>query len=103
MYGVAGAHRPIFTESDAYFYNLDDPNLGSRPNLTHSMRKKVVHDRSRSLEHSYLFVVASRYRIPPSNDRSPDNCTYIGNIVEVRFVLCVVRPHTKSYDVVFHV
>ena len=27
MYGVAGANRPIFVESDAYFYNLDDPKL----------------------------------------------------------------------------
>ena len=27
MYGAAGANRPIFTESDAYFYNLDDPTV----------------------------------------------------------------------------
>ena len=26
MYGVAGANCPICTESDAYFYNIDDPN-----------------------------------------------------------------------------
>ena len=27
MYGVAGEKRPIFYESDAFLYNLDDPNL----------------------------------------------------------------------------
>ena len=27
--GVAGANRTIFTESDAYFYNLDDPAVRS--------------------------------------------------------------------------
>ena len=25
MYVVAGANRPIFNESNAYLYNLDDP------------------------------------------------------------------------------
>jgi hypothetical protein len=25
MYGVAGEKRPIFSESDAFLYNLDDP------------------------------------------------------------------------------
>ncbi len=29
MYGVAGEKRPIFLESDAFLYNLDDPTLGS--------------------------------------------------------------------------
>ena len=27
MYGVAEANRPIFTESDAYFYKLDVKDL----------------------------------------------------------------------------
>ena len=27
MYGVAGGNRPIFVESDAFFYNLDDPTI----------------------------------------------------------------------------
>ena len=27
MYGVTGANRPIFVESDAFLYNLDDPNV----------------------------------------------------------------------------
>ena len=26
-FGVAGANSPIFTESDAYVYNLDDPGF----------------------------------------------------------------------------
>jgi hypothetical protein len=26
MYGAAGEKRPIFLESDAFLYNLDDPN-----------------------------------------------------------------------------
>ncbi len=26
MYGVAGEKRPIFLESDAFLYNLDDPS-----------------------------------------------------------------------------
>ncbi len=26
MYGVAGEKRPIFLESDAFSYNIDDPN-----------------------------------------------------------------------------
>jgi hypothetical protein len=25
MYGVAGEKRPIFSESDAFLHNLDDP------------------------------------------------------------------------------
>jgi hypothetical protein len=29
-YGVAGANRPIYEESDAYFYNLDDPTIGEK-------------------------------------------------------------------------
>jgi hypothetical protein len=28
MYGVAGEKRPIFSESDAFLYNLDDPTIG---------------------------------------------------------------------------
>jgi hypothetical protein len=28
MYGVAGEKRPIFLESDAFSYNLDDPTIG---------------------------------------------------------------------------
>jgi hypothetical protein len=27
MYGVAGEKRPIFYESDAFLYNLGDPNI----------------------------------------------------------------------------
>jgi hypothetical protein len=27
MYGVAGERRPIFLESDAFSYDLDDPTL----------------------------------------------------------------------------
>jgi hypothetical protein len=27
MYGVAGKKRPIFVESDAFLYNLGDPNI----------------------------------------------------------------------------
>jgi hypothetical protein len=27
MYGVAGEKRPIFLESDAFLYNLNDPTL----------------------------------------------------------------------------
>ncbi len=30
MYGVAGEKRPIFLESDASLYNLDDPSI-NRP------------------------------------------------------------------------
>jgi hypothetical protein len=30
MYGVAGEKRPIFLESDAFSYNLDDPSI-NRP------------------------------------------------------------------------
>jgi hypothetical protein len=29
MYGVAGEKRPIFLESDAFSYNLDDPTKSS--------------------------------------------------------------------------
>jgi hypothetical protein len=25
MYGAAGEHRPMFLESDAFLYNIDDP------------------------------------------------------------------------------
>ncbi len=27
MYGVTGEKRPIFVESDAFLYNLGDPNI----------------------------------------------------------------------------
>jgi hypothetical protein len=33
MYGVAGEKRPIFSESDAFLYNICDPNIGSKPNI----------------------------------------------------------------------
>ncbi len=29
MYGVAGEKRPIFSELDAFLYNLGDPSIGS--------------------------------------------------------------------------
>jgi hypothetical protein len=31
MYDVAGEKRPIFLESDAFSYNLDDPSIRKRP------------------------------------------------------------------------
>ena len=57
MYGVAGANRPIFTESDAYFYNLDDPNLGSKPNII--PKQTVSHSTIRVLISHVILVRTS--------------------------------------------
>ncbi len=41
MYGVAGEKRPMFSESDAFLYNLDDPTIVIF-RMIHSMIESLI-------------------------------------------------------------
>jgi hypothetical protein len=62
MYGVAGEKRPIFLESDAFLYNLDDPTLGSVSWVrTCNIRVRVVGYVSPAI--SYIKIRSGAYLI----------------------------------------
>ncbi len=42
MYGVAEEKRPIFLESDAFLYNLDDPTYRDNPKIVHVGRVETI-------------------------------------------------------------